>query len=84
MSLLDVANITENEQKVVELITVEVWDQINNIAKSDPKEKLSVEVSPSFLKFICLICTFSFRFASFEASRRSFEQGTAKSDSQHY
>lgn len=43
--ILDVANITENEQKVVELITVEVWDQINNVSKSDPKEKLSVEVS---------------------------------------
>lgn len=41
----DVASINENERAVADLITVEKWDRIAEVAASDQKQKQFVEVS---------------------------------------
>lgn len=42
------ASINENERAVAELITVEKWDRIAEVATSDQKQKQFVEVSKSW------------------------------------
>lgn len=42
---IDVEKVDENERAVIELITVEKWQRIIEVAASDPKSKDSVEVS---------------------------------------
>lgn len=73
------ASVDENEKEVVKLVTIELWNTINSVAKSEPNKKESVEVSSCFMDEKIN----DFKYKIFVDSSRCADQRTTKPHSQY-